>query len=196
MRSRSLATTLLALMAVSVRHEAHAGDILSSAPIDAALFRDGEVQRSVDVHGHWTLICDSIPRLGNRFCSMVAAPVNVGSGTVTLTISTGDDGRPAALLRLPFGLSLSYGVRIGALRSARNEPQRRVPVALCSATACEAVWSLSQSDIAALRVGPGLRLSVRGWRFNGAGRQGAELAPVSATVDGIGFSDAVTASTR
>lgn len=175
--------------------DARAGDVLASAPIDASMFRDGEVRRTADSYAAWTLVCDVIPRLGHRFCSLSAAPSRLGSASVALTVSTGDDGRPAALLRLPLGLSLPFGVRIKPLGPGGGEPERQVSVALCSATSCEAVWSLSQGDIAALRSGSGLRISVRNWRFDLPGRHDSPT-PVTAMIDGHGFSEAVAASLR
>lgn len=185
---------LFATLSSMIARDARAGDVLASAPIEPAMFRDGEVRRSAEVYGQWTLVCDAIPRLGHRFCSLNAAPTPIGTGTIALTVSTGDDGRPAALLRTPFGLSLPFGVRVKAHADGPGEPERRIPMALCSATACEAIWSLSPGDIAALRSGRGLRIAVQGWRFGGFSRAKAAPAPVYATIDGRGFADAVAAS--
>ena len=194
-----LAAVVAAVSAVTLLpagRDAMAGNVLASAPIDTAMFRDGEVRRTADPYAAWTLVCDAIPRLGQRFCSLSAAPVALGAASVALTVSTGDDGRPAALLRLPLGLSLPFGVHIKPLGSGRGEPERRVPVALCSAASCEAVWSLGPGDIAALRTGSGLRISVRTWRFGLPGRHDAGDAPLTATIDGHGFAEAVAASLR
>lgn len=199
-RPLRLAAVLLAAVGPAGQ-TATAADVLASAPIDPTMFRDGEVRRSADPYGAWTLVCDAIPRLGHRFCSLSGAPTPVGAApdgaaTLALTVSTGDDGRPAALLHLPLGLSLPFGVRIKPLAPSGGESERRVAIALCSATGCEAVWSLSPGDLAALRAGPGLRITVRGWRFGFPRRHDGAPAPVAATIDGRGFADAVAASLR
>lgn len=194
-RSRALPASLLAVMGLAPMPQPRAAS-LASAPIDAALFRDGEVHRSQAAYDRWTLVCDAIPRLGHRFCSLKAAPATLGTATLDLTVSTGDDGRPAALVRLPFGLSLPFGVRVKALGPGAAEAERRIGVALCSAASCEAVWTLSAGDLAALKSGAGLRLTVQGWRFApGAGR-GATPRPATTTVGGSGFAAAIAASLR
>lgn len=187
---------LLVAAVLPAGEAARAGDVLATAPIDPLMFRDGEVRRTADVYAAWTLVCDAIPRLGHRFCSLEATPSPLGATSVALTVSTGDDGRPAALLRLPLGLSLPFGVRIKPLGPGGGEPERRIAVALCSAASCEAVWSLSPGDIASLRAGSGLRISVRSWRFVPPGRSNSPPAPAVATIDGHGFAEAVAASLR
>ena len=187
-------TLVLAVLAGSAGTLAQAAELLASAPIDTAMFRDGEVQRSATPYGRWTLVCDAIPRLGRRFCSLRAASTALGAGRLDLTVSTGDDGRPAALLHLPLGLSLPFGVHVKAAGQGGSE--RRIPIALCSATACEAAWSLGAGDIAALHTGPGLKIVVQGWRFAVPGRHDPAPVPVAASIDGDGFKEAVAASLR
>lgn len=182
----------LAVLAMSAGTLAQAAELLASAPIDTAVFRDGEVRRSATPYGRWTLVCDAIPRLGRRFCSLRAAPATLGAGTLDLTVSTGDDGRPAALLHLPLGLSLPFGVHV----KAAGGGDRRIPIALCSAKACEAVWSLGAGDIAALRAGPGLKITVQGWHFAVPGRHDPAPAPAAAVIGSDGFTEAVAASLR
>ncbi|MDX7950024.1 invasion associated locus B family protein [Lichenihabitans sp. Uapishka_5] len=191
----ALAALLIALAALPSA-PAWAEPALASAPVEIGLFRDGEVQRSTETHGGWTVVCDLVPRLKHRFCSLRAAPVAIGSAKVALTVSTGDDGRPAALLRLPFGLSLPYGVWITAMNAAGRGKARRIPVALCSADACEAVWSLDSDEIAALHRGKGLQVSVQGWRFTPLGKANTGPAPISTLVAAQGFAEGVATSMR
>jgi invasion protein IalB len=187
---RSAGLLVAAVLLASPARAAEAAPLLASAPVDATVFRDGEVRRTAEPFGRWTLVCDGIPRLGHKFCSLRSDTVELGGAPVSLLVSTGDDGRPAALLRLPFGLSLPYGLQVTPLGPSRAIP-RRVPVAVCSAGGCEAVWTLGPDEIAALRSGAGLRVAVRGWRFDGPAP-----APVAAIVAGNGFAGAVAASLR
>ena len=187
-------TLVLVVLAMSAGTLAQSAELLASAPIDTAVFRDGEVQRSATPYGSWTLVCDAIPRLGRRFCSLRSTPAALDAGTLDLTVSTGDDGRPAVLLHLPLGLSLPFGVHVKA--AGQGGPERRIPIALCSATACEAVWSLGAGDLAALRAGPGLKIIVQGWRFAVPGRHDPAPAPAVAMIGGDGFTEAVAASLR
>ena len=172
---------------------AAAQPLLASAPVDASVFRDGEVQRSAKLFGRWILVCDSIARLGHKFCSLRSAPVQFAGAAVDLLVSTGDDGRPAALMRLPFGVWLPAGLTVDPLGPG-HAAARRVPVAMCGSAGCEAVWTLTAAEITALRTGSGLRLSAR---LGQSGIASGRLPfAVAVTVPAHGFAEAVTASLR
>ena len=85
-------------------HPANSGVPLASAAIDHTLYREGEVRRLTGTFAAWTLVCDEVTRLKRRFCSLRTLVRDAAGATVAaLTISTGDDGRPAALMRIPAG---------------------------------------------------------------------------------------------
>ena len=170
---------------------------LVSAMVDPNLFRPGAVQRSTQSFGAWTLVCDEIAQLGRRFCSLGSAPARSGGGFVRLDVSTGDDGRPAALLHLPFGVSLADGVGVTA-GGARQADGHTVPVALCSALDCQAVWTLTRAELAALNDGRNLVIRLRGWRSSLSVGPHAKLVqpPIAVEIPGVGFSEAIQASLK
>lgn len=80
---------------------------MARASVDPGLYREGEVRRRNEMHGRWSLDCDEIPRLTQRFCSLRTLVLEPdGDAVARLTISTTDTGRPAALLDLPLSLDL------------------------------------------------------------------------------------------
>jgi len=197
-----IATCLVALGAA----RALAGD-LASAPVDVTMFRDGEVNRSTRQFGSWSLVCDEIPRLRQRYCSLSTQPRDAaGQPVATLIVSTGDDGRPAALLRAPVGLSIGSGLlllieppaRAGA--KAPERASRRLDFIRCDAGACLALWSLSAAEIDGLNAGGTLRLRYqRAQRLPlFALRVGApeNYVLTEAAMSGGGFAEAVQASIK
>jgi invasion protein IalB len=149
--------------------------------------------------------------LKQRFCSLFGEARTASGQTVAeLTVSTADDGRPAALLRLPLGVRLARGVDVAAVSAPqgfgadRPGPQKRAsPLRLrllrCDAQGCMTLLPLTPRDIAVLDAGGGLSL-----RFVYASerpawpalRSAADDVSVTARIDGAGFHDAVAASMR
>ncbi|MCE4226449.1 hypothetical protein HCU64_22125 [Methylobacterium sp. C25] len=87
----------------------------TTAAVDRELFREGEVKRRNERFAGWSLDCDEVPRLGQRFCSLRAlARDSAGTGVADFVLSTDDRGKPAALVGLPLGLDLSRPVTIEA----------------------------------------------------------------------------------
>ena len=69
---------------------------LTSRAIDPTLFRDGAVTRFSGAHEGWRFVCDEVRQLKQRFCSLRTMVRDGGGGEFAeLTISTGEDGRPA-----------------------------------------------------------------------------------------------------
>jgi invasion protein IalB len=150
---------------------------LTSAAIDPSIFRDGEVRRFSETHGAWTVVCDEIARLKQRFCSL-RSPILRGDGQTAalLTISTGQDGRPAALLRIAADLVAAGHVEISpvaelAISTPSGGPappsakQKSKPPAVvrikpvsCDKGVCTVIWTLNGDQIGALNSPRGLRL--------------------------------------
>lgn len=88
---------------------------LARASIDPNLFRDGEVRRRNESFGHWSLDCDEVPRLAQRFCSLRSVARDTRHRPVArVTISTDELGRPAALLDFPPATDLTVPVTVTA----------------------------------------------------------------------------------
>jgi hypothetical protein len=170
---------------------------LTSRAIDPTLFRDGAIARFSGVAGAWGYVCDDVAGLKQRFCSL-RADLRDASGVPVgvLIVSTGEDGRPAALLKIkadtfgPDGIAIMPGKPVavvapksggksGALPKA-SVPSRIYPAA-CTQTLCQLVWTLLPTQIEALRTGAG-------WQLKGT--------PLDATVSGEGFAAAVDASLK
>ena len=134
---------------------------LTSPMVDASLFRDGEVRRLSGAFGGWRVVCDEIPKLKQRYCSLKTAIVAEGTRIVgVIDVSTGDNGQPAALVRLPLGLLVQPGldIRFAASDAAQKpggRPQaplvRHLSILTCDRQACFALWTLTAAEIAGLR---------------------------------------------
>lgn len=143
---------------------------LTSAAIDASIFREGEVQRTTNTHAAWTVVCDEIARLKQRFCSL-RTPIKHASGELAavLTVSTGQDGRPAAMLKIASALVASGHVALTPIAAetpvtaaARQKPKplptSRIKPLTCDKGACTLIWTLTADQIAALNAGAGIRI--------------------------------------
>ena len=197
---------------------------LTSPAIDHSIYRDGEVRRSTQTFGAWQLVCDEVTRLRHRFCSLrTVIHAAAGGPIAALTVSTGEDGRPAALLRVPDDRAAGATVNIllqppqadiadvakssmaAAAKPARNkldgqrEPITQLRPAACENGACTFIWSLTASQIKALNAGLGL------WISYAAAPPLTELSSpqltfertprtVSIAIDTSGFAAAVDAS--
>jgi invasion protein IalB len=197
-------------IAVLSRGSAVAGEeFLATPAVDRTIYRDGEVRRLSATSGSWSVICDEVVRLRQRFCSLAALGRDAtGEARVGLTISTADDGKPAALLRLPFGVVLRDGIEVivspGAptpsapkVRAPPAEPSIRLQVVTCDKTACLTAWSLTPFQLAALNGAGAIKFRYRALL---AGRLGMDIAqsgtPVEATVECLGFAEAVQATLK
>jgi invasion protein IalB len=184
-------------------------EFLATPAVDRTIYRDGEVRRMTATSGSWSVICDDVVRLRQRFCSLAALGRDAaGAARVGLTVSTADDGKPAALLRLPLGVVLRDGIEVivspGAqtppapkARAQPVEPPMRLQVVTCDKTACLTAWSLTPLQLAALNRAGEIKFRYRAFV---ADRLGMDIAqsgtPVEATVECLGFAEAVQATLK
>ena len=135
----------------------------TSEAIDRGVFKEGEVRR---LEGHflsWRVVCDEVPRIKQRFCSLFTAGADAAGRPVTgLTVSTSDEGRPAAMIRLPHGVSIKRGLEVLTGPPAGNAPPPakqplkekaavlKLAFPSCDAQGCITLWNLTPKQIAAL----------------------------------------------
>ena len=193
---------------------------LSSAAVDPSIYRDGEVKRFSSVHGSWAVVCDEVTRLKQRFCSLRSALTDAaGAPAGNLTVSTGQDGRPAALLSMQATPVRAGWLEIStpalasasaaspATTKAAAQTKTKAPAAgaasmtrlrpvSCDASLCTLVWTLKPEQIVAFNDGRGLLLAAMpGPSLESA----ATFKPPTAqrfSVSGEGFSDAVATSVK
>ncbi len=199
------AAAIASLLGAAIPSHSRA-DELTSAPIDRTIFRDGAVERSQRAFGAWTLVCDEVKSLQKRFCSLATEPMDSdGRPGASLVVSTGDNGKPAAILRTPVGVDIAAGVEI-AIDAAPGKAKGAAPASKtidylrCGAGDCVAIWTLSQIEIGALNAGGAIRIRYRRVRelplyaLHIADAQRSALTETIAR--GAGFKDAVTASLK
>jgi invasion protein IalB len=174
--------------------------------IDRDAFREGEVRRLEGSFQNWRVVCDEVPRLRQRFCSMFGEGRDQdGRSAATIVVTTSEEGRPAAVLRLPHGLALQRGVQILAAQSsskdkmpAASKQETKLAVVDCGVGGCMTLWPLSATEIGALNKGGSLR--VRFWSIRpttnlwSIERLERLFVPVELVVAGAGFADGVKAS--
>lgn len=177
---------------------------LTSVAIDPTLYRDGAITRFSGAFGAWTYVCDEVTKLKQRFCSLRSVIKSaMGIPVANLTVSTGQDGRPAGLLVMAAQQVTRFGVEVlataplvsSAATDAKSKPRpaMRVYPASCAADICQLVWSLPPVQIDALNTGGGLIL-----RYVPPSQGASEPAPAGRVVDipiaADGFAAAVQAS--
>ena len=183
---------------------------LTSAAIDPGLFREGAIQRFTGSVGAWGFVCDEVKQLKQRFCSLRSA-VKDRDGTVIadLTVSTGEDGRPAALLKMAADRITEDGISIiprpaagakGSAAKMKGPVPYKVYPAACDRGVCQLIWSLTGEHIVALNTGAGLTLRY-GMRDRAVSALAAGMKPgqaatrmVEETIDATGFAEALNAS--
>ena len=195
---------------------------LASAAIDRTLYRDGEVRRLTGTFAAWTLVCDEVIRLKKRFCSLkTLAHDPAGTAIAVLTFSTGEDGRPAALMRIPASWTPGTLIEIvPQLKAAGPEiatktagkpaakkaetPKAKPPIMYlrpvrCDERQCTLVWSLPAAHIEALNYGAGLlvRFQLAPEPTDAAVAKltgGDGPAKVTGTIEAQGFAQAIEAA--
>ena len=183
------------------------GAELASPPIDISMFREGEVVRTKRQFSGWSLVCDDIARLHQRYCSLSNEARDAdGLVQVALIVSTGDDGRPAALLRISPGVAISSGVLLSfALPSLKKQNSvesvnRRIDFVRCDVDACSAVWALTPKEIVGLNSGAVLRFRFQRVRLTSPFAVHAvtpeSSVAIDATMSASGFADAIQESVR
>lgn len=197
--------------------QAPGGNALTSVAIDPSLFREGAIKRFSGTHEAWSYVCDEVAKMKKRFCSLRTA-VKDGTGRVVaaLTVSTGEDGRPAALLKMAAASFNEAGVEVtaaadgaaagkgggtgGTKAKAKPAAATKLYPAACASEVCQMVWTLPADQIAALSTGAGLQLRFAAPRPGVSSLAGALKGtlpqPVVVAVPGKGFAAAVDASVK
>ena len=218
---------IVALVASGSARAQNAADTsLSSVAIDTTLFRDGAVKRFSGTHEAWSYVCDEVTKMKQRFCSLrTKITDNEGRIVAALTVSTGDDGRPAGLLRIGTTSFDETGVEILAVNealprvaassskatsasppkpTAKAKPSTpaitRLYPAACKVDTCEMVWTLTPEQIEALSSGSGLALRFRnatpGVSSLANALKASPRSAIQVAVSGRGFAAAVDASVK
>jgi hypothetical protein len=190
-----------------------------SPAIDKSIFREGEVQRVSGDFQSWRVVCDVVPRLNQRFCSLFGTGKDQGGRPlVRLVVTTSDDGQPAALLHLPASVGVKSVVEITAVpapaqiqsnlkaKAASKKdnkkdnkkgggPQRLVVVS-CDSKSCMTLWKLSPEQIGALNAAGTLHIHFSVMPTPNAGQWVPVNTPLpaEAVIEGTGFAAAVNAS--
>lgn len=204
LRSRvAVGVAIAALCAAETTAVAQESNYATPA-IDYNLFREGEVRRLKGDFKDWTATCDEVPRIKRRFCSLFAQGKNeAGQALLHVTVSTSDDGRPAAMIRLPFGVRLKNSIEVRAVPAGkakqRPEPETRLSVVNCDPQSCMTLWSLTQGQLVALNTGGEIRIrySMPKQSFSwpiAPPRQND--AVIEAIIKGDGFHDAILATQK
>ena len=181
------------------------------------------MKRLTGAFGSWTLVCDEVTRLKQRVCSMRTLALDPAGAPIAIaTVSTGDDGRPAAMVQIAAAWATGTWVEITpiaqtsvapALKPAAgtgskgreagkkaeptkaNPPVMKLRPVTCDAKNCTLVWTLAQAQITALNSGDGLRVHYLQAAAGPAPATG-KSAPVSVTgtINASGFAQAVNAA--
>lgn len=204
--------------------QAASGDQLTSVAIDPSLFREGAIKRFSGTHDTWSYVCDEVAKMKKRFCSL-RTTVRDGTGRVVaaLTVSTGEDGRPAALLRMASASFDEKGIEVSAVVDAagaavaggksagaggdgatkgksKMATATKLYPAACKDEVCQMVWTLPPDHIVALSSGRGLQLRYTtpkpGVSSLAGALKGAVAQPVVVVVASKGFAAAVEASVK
>jgi hypothetical protein len=196
-----------------------AGNISCAAPIsekfvspaiDRNIFRESEVKRFGGEFGAWRFVCDEIPKLKKRSCSLFGLGRDAdGRILLEIVFSTNDEGQPAAVARIPAEVSRSRDIEVfmsplepkqkDVARRKKERPiaTTRLRVVSCESSGCLTLWAVTPDQIAGLSSGGSLhvRYFVSKNTADGAPvKKHSEAVAVDLAIDGSGFADAVKAS--
>ena len=181
---------------------------LASAAVDYTLYREGEVTRATAAFGGWTVVCDEIRRLHQRFCSLKTALRDAEDHSIAeITVSTGDNGRPAALIRIALGSYIGKGLRLWvepvAAPKDKNPPrlpEHQLDLITCDTKGCTAIWSLLPAEIAALNQGASIHLRLTRVKslslLTPVIAAPERLTAIEGAASGFGFSQAVASTLK
>ena len=177
----------------------------ASPALDTSIYRPGEVSRVTGNRADWTYICDIVVRLNQRFCSLFTTAAPEGSAEpISVTVSTSENGRPAAMASFPLMVALKDGVKLHILDKAgkaakQRKAQLQVPFSGCDRKSCYLAWELSPGQIGALREGRSIRISY-GYVPNGIEAEkllsGFDPETASIAISGKGFAEALAATSE
>jgi invasion protein IalB len=156
---------------------------LATPAVNPNLFQKGVVRHERHTFGTWTLVCDAVAALHQRFCSLLSTATDQEARTsIGMIVSTSDNGRPAAILRLPVSAAFDEPVTVSVPDSSRKthrrprESTRRLGIVACGPEACTTVWALSPAEVRALTTGDTLT-----FRFDMPAQSTGVAAPGAAT---------------
>ena len=210
MAMKHCATAALLVVQTGISHVEASAGVLSSPMVDTTMYRDGEVKRLSGIFGDWRVVCDEISRLKQRFCSLKTGIVSSDARIVgVIDMSTGDNGRPVALIHLPLGVLVPSGVEVSLADAATSSKKgnrgerrafqsHRLAITACDPSQCLAVWTLDGAELAALQGIGKLRLRYK--TVSSVTAMPLSLVPlysqtsVEASISSAGFALAVKAS--
>ena len=176
---------------------------VTSPAFDAKVYNANAIKQSQKKFANWSLICADLQDLNRRFCNLASlAKAADGNFFVAIVVSTTDDGKPAAVLRMPLSVSLREGVEVASSAAATKKPKpdktppRHIDFASCEQQICTSILPLKPTDLAALSGRGGLRLRIH--VLTAQQPQQVSLMLPSKTLDvvfdGAGFAEALQAS--
>ena len=176
---------------------------LATPAIDRDLFRPGEVTRSTRDYAKWNIVCDEVRKLKQKFCSLRTIGIDAtGLPLVSMVVSTADNGRPAALVSLPFGITLAQRIVLSSagIKGKISPVKLEFTASACTPEGCNFVWPLRNIDIQNLRNGADFQVSFYVARHDNTpgdpyARQ-RQAVLVSARIFAAGFNEAVLDSTK
>lgn len=173
--------------------------------INRDVFKEGAVRRIEASFQNWRVVCDEVTAERRRFCSLFGAGQTEGKMVGDIVVTTTREGQPAAMLHLPYGVSLRSGLTVaaasgGAIAGSRREKTSRVTklaFVTCDAQGCMTLWPLTTVQLNALITGG--MLIVRFKSMTVANMAGPTPILIGAAdremvISGLGFSEAVSAS--
>ena len=180
----------------------------TSPAFDTKLYNPDAVVQSRKEFGHWTLVCAELSGLNRRFCNVTSlAAAADGKFFVAIVVSTTDEGKPAALLRMPLLVSLREGVEVvikalpGTKAKAKfvNAGKRHADFVSCEQQICTSILPLQMADLAVLSGRGSMNLHVfilANVAANQAASSLPKSKPLDVVFDGSGFAEALQASQK
>ena len=176
---------------------------VTSPAFDAKIYKADAVKNTTKTFANWSLICADVRDLSRRFCNLSSIAKSPGDNFfVAIVVSTTDEGKPAALVRVPLSISLREGVDVSSVSSGKKaKPSfagaRHVDFATCENQICTSVVLLKPTDLATLSARGGLHLRLH-VLTDESPILTASLMPKSrgldVVFDGTGFAEALQAS--
>lgn len=181
---------------------------IGTSGIDMDAYAPGSVRRYNQQYGAWVLRCEEIARLHQRFCDLTATGQGQGF-TVSLTVTTDDNGVPAGILRLPFGVLLSAPLTVSTQDAPPPAAGKKAPrpqsasdvsklqLLTCGKNDCATVWPFSKGQLAALAAGRNLHVrfaALKPVSIWATALPWPQTVPLAAVIPGAGFAAALNAS--
>lgn len=198
--------TALAMASTSLAGTSQLDSQYAAPAINRDVFKEGAVRRMEGRFENWRVVCDEVTAERRRFCSLFGSGKTAdGSMVGDIVVTTTREGRPAAMLHLPYGVALRAGLTVaatpgssatGSRRDKNNRPVKLVFV-LCDTQGCMTLWPLTAAQLNALMTGGSLTVRFKSMtvtRMAGPTPVLGGAAEREMAISGLGFSDAVKAS--